>query len=199
MARKRGLKGRKAQSTVTGNLFHNLETVNRKVTSLKKSGQFGSYASKDIVRLMSQNDIIRVSRKSGKITVRKPNLLKPAQVRLINKRFESFIKSSTSTPSGIKAVQNKINSKVRETLGNYIDRDLTDEELEDFFELTHNESFRYLADKIGDSTTFVVLDYTKQNNLNYNDFESMLKQYIEFSNNSDAARIAQNLYKSIRG
>ena len=196
MVRKRGLKGRKKQSSVTANLFRNLEIVNRKVTSLKKSGQFGSYASKDIVRLMSQN-YIRVSRKSGKITVRKPNLIKSSQIRLINKRFESFIKNSTSTPAGIKEVQNKINSKARERLGNYLDRDLTDEELEDFYRLTHDEDFRYLADKIGDSEMYVIIDYVRQNNLNYDDFDYSLRQYIDFSNNSDAARIAQRLYNSI--
>lgn len=194
MARKQGLKGRRAISTPSSTLFRNLESVNKRVTSLRKAGLYGHYASKDIIRLIASEDSLIVDKKTGKIKIKKPKLLKPAQVKLISKRFQTFIRQPTSTVGGIKEVQNKINEKVKDKLSQYTDQEITDEDLEDFFDLTQNEDFRYLADKIGDSELYVILDYSEKNNLSYDDFERNLRNYIQFTNNSDSRVKAKRLY-----
>lgn len=206
MPRKRGISGRKAKTYVTSQIERDLAKVNRRVKSLKKSGRYGTYASKGLNRFVQSNPHVYVHKKTKQIRVKQLDILKPADTRLIKKNLEEFLRDPTSTNQGIETVQGKINAGVRKRLGQITVKEFTDQDLEDFYDLTHNDDFRYIADKIGDSETYVLLDYSREQNLEYDEFLALLGNYmvipeaghpggLKETGNSDADKAAKRLYK----
>lgn len=204
MPRKRGISGRKPQFNPKSNLNIKLSKVNKRIGRLKVSGQYGRYASKRLNKFVSSNPNLRY-RKGGGISLDFSNLNLASEIRLINKQFQEFLNDPTSTPEGIKTTQDKINEGVRKRLGQITTKEFTDQDLEDFFNLTHNDDFRYFADKIGDSEMYILIDYAKDNRLEYDDFAALLGNYFVFpeaghpgglkeTGNSDADRAAKRLY-----
>ena len=206
MPRKRGISGRKAKPSIKSNIYKNLEQVNKRVSGLKKTGRYGTYASKGLNRFVQSNPHVYVSRKTRQIRVKNLDILDPANIRLINKNLQEFLNDPTSTNAGIETVQGKINEGVRKRFSQYTNKEFTDQDLEDFYDLTHNEDFRYFADKIGDSEMYVILlDYAKDQRLEYDEFAALLGNYFVFpeaghpgglktTGNSDADKHAKRLY-----
>lgn len=205
MPRKRGISGRKAKTNPKAGISIKLSKVNKRVSSLRKSGRYGTYASKRLNKFVTSNPNLRY-KKNGQITLDFKNLKFASEYRQMTKQFQEFLNDPTSTNAGIKSIQEKINEGVRKRFSQYTTKEFTEEDLEDFYELTHNEDFRYFADKIGDSEMYVILvDYVKDSRLEYDEFAALLGNYFVFpeaghpgglkeTGNSDADKHAKRLY-----
>ena len=104
MARKRSTVGRKAKPSLISQTYYNLEKANKRIKGLQKHGDLGTYASKDLMRLVSQNKNVKFN-KSKKLTISKSKSMSFGELRLINKRLKEFNKAKTGTHAGIEDVK----------------------------------------------------------------------------------------------
>ena len=73
------------------------------------------------------------------------------------------------------------------------DEDISEQDVEDFYTLVEDNDFRYLADKIGDSDIYILVNEAKSRDLDESGFVNMLEQYMTV-NTKEARDAASNLY-----
>lgn len=192
MARKR-ISGRSRVPTPADKLLRSIEMVNKKLNRLESAGLYNKYASKKLLRTVRNEPSVKYNRgKRAKVTVNVKQL-NPSQIRYYQKVFESFLESKTSSPIGIKEKELKTRDKLKQSLSEITDEDITEQDVEDFYTLVEDNDFRYLADKIGDSDIYILVDEAKSRELDEEGFTKMLEQYMTV-NTKEARDAASNLY-----
>ena len=193
MARKR-ISGRSRVPTPANKLSRSIEKTNRKLNRLEAAGLYGKYASKKLLRTIHNESIIKYNRdKASKVTLNVKEL-NPSQIRYYQKVFTSFLESKTSSPIGIKDKELQTRGKLKQSLSEITDEDITEQDVEDFYTLVEDNDFRYLADKIGDSNIYILANEAKSRDLDEGGFTKMLEQYMTV-NTKEACDAASNLYK----
>ena len=193
MPRKKSPRGRARVPTPADKLLRSIEKTNRKLNRLDSAGLYGKYATKKLLRTIRNESPIKYNRgKRVKVTVNLKKL-NPSQIRYYQKVFNSFLESKTSSPIGIKDVESKTRDKLKQSLSEITDEDITEQDVEDFYTLVEDNDFRYLADKIGDSDIYILVNESKSRDLNEEGFTKMLEQYMTV-NTKEARDAASNLY-----
>ena len=189
MPRKRSSSGRSRAGS-------QLVAVNRQFRELQRAGELGRYASKKVLRLAREEPKLFKVKRSGRFRflIRNQAKLSPIEKRAVFKRFQEFLSSKLGTPENIKRTRAETRRKVKTRLQGLLDKELTDKDIDEFYELTHDEDFRYLADKIGDSDVYVLLSEIRESGGDEEDLLEKLRQFMIFSNSSDAADRAKKLY-----
>ena len=194
MARKRSVSGRARPKTLENKLRITVEKVNRKLNKLDQGKVYGRYASKQILRLASTDKNILYSRKRRNKLFISTKGLTQSELRLYQKQMESFLKSKTSTVSGVKQARANVIEKVKKSLSGMTDLELTDDDVEDFFNLTSKDNdFKYLADRMDPSKLYILMQHTKEADENGENFISMLENYMTV-NNQNVRKKATRLY-----
>lgn len=197
MARKR-IKGRSRVPTPESKLLRSIEMTNRKLNRLDSAGLYGSYASKKLLRTIQKEPRVKYNRgKRAKVTVNVKKL-NASQIRYYQKVFTSFLESKTSSAFGIKDAESRTRAKLKESLSEIRDEDLTEQDVEDFYTLVEDNDFRYFADKIGDSDIYILVNEAKSRDLKKRPFYEMLKQYMTV-NTKEARDSARRLYEKYVG
>lgn len=199
MPRKR-ISGRARSATREAKFLLTLDKVNRKLRQLDVNQVYGTYSTKKMLKQIQREDKIEYKRSRSKEKIKvKVDKLTSSQLRYYQKVFESFLRSKTSSPIGVEEVRTKTRETLKDTLGQITDKDISDQDVDKFYDLVADEDFRYLADKIGDSEVYILVDYSRENDLTENDFINLLEQYMTV-NNEDARNVASDLYnKYVRG
>ena len=193
MARKR-ISGRSRVLTPANKLLRSIEMTNRKLNRLEAAAMYNKYASKKLLRTIRNESPIKYNKdKSAKVTVNVKQLT-PSQIRYYQKVFTSFLESKTSTTIGIKDKETKTRAKLKQSLSEITDEDISEQDVEDFYTLVEDNDFRYLADKIGDSDIYILVNEAKSRDLDEGGFTKMLEQYMTV-NTKEARDAASNLYK----
>lgn len=194
MARKRSVSGRARPKTLENKLRITVEKVNRKLNKLDQGKVYGRYASKRILRLANTDKNILYSRKRRNKLFISTKGLTQSELRLYQKQMESFLKSKTSTVSGVKQARANVIEKVRKSLSGMTDLELTDDDVEDFFNLTSKDNdFKYLADRMDPSKLYILLQHIKESDGNAEDLITMLESYMTV-NNQNVRKKATRLY-----
>lgn len=198
MARKR-IKGRSRVPTPESKLLRSIEMVNKKLNRLDSAGEYGKYASKKLLRMIRNESPIKYNRgKRVKVTVNVKKL-NPSQIRYYQKVFTSFLESKTSSPIGIKDTESKTREKLKQSLSEITNEDITEQDVLNFYTLVGDEDFRYLADKTGDSEVYILVMEATSRNVDEKDFIRMLEQYMTL-NTKEARDAASSLYnKFVKG
>lgn len=197
MPRKRSTVGRKARPTLTSQTYYSLEKANKRIKQLQKTGDFGTYASKDIIRLANQNKHIKITKgRTKRLAMVKPGDISFAEMRLINKRLKEFNTAKTGTPSGIKEVKESTRQKMKETLSGLTDRDITDSDVEFLYELFTDKSSSNLFEYISPSELVIILSYAKEHHQSFESFWQALQNYTEITNQSDLREQALKIYNN---
>lgn len=192
MARKR-IKGRARVPTPADKLLRSIEMTNRKLNRLESAGVYNKYASKKLLRTIRNESPIKYNKgKRVKVTVNVKKL-NPSQIRYYQKVFNTFLESKTSTSIGIKDKESKAREKLKQSLSEITDEDISEQDVEDFYTLVEDNDFRYLADKIGDSDIYILVNEAKSRDLDESGFVNMLEQYMTV-NTKEARDAASNLY-----
>lgn len=192
MARKR-IKGRSRVPTPADKLLRSIEMTNRKLNRLESAGVYNKYASKKLLRTIRNESPIKYNKgKRAKVTVNVKKL-NPSQIRYYQKVFNTFLESKTSTSIGIKDKESKAREKLKQSLSEITDEDISERDVEDFYTLVEDNDFRYLADKIGDSDIYILVNEAKSRDLDEEGFTKMLEQYMTV-NTKEARDAASNLY-----
>ena len=190
MARKKSVGGR---SRTTNTLYYNLERTNRKLRKLQRANLAGKYASKTLIQSLRGTAGVKIGRRKAKNIIAVNRQLSHNQKLYINKRLKQFVESETSTPTGIKRKRAETKENVLKGLSKLVDRELDDEDLDDFYDLVESDEFSYFADKIGSSEAYTLLDDAKQNSFGEKEFRSQLKTKMTL-NSKEARDKATRLY-----
>ena len=199
MPRKKRSSGRARAATKENKLLLTLDKVNRKLHQLDVNQVYGKYSAKKMLSLVSRESQISYKRdRRAKITVNVKNL-NASQIRYYQKVFDSFLKSKTSSPIGIKEVRSKTEQKLKQSLGELLDKDITEEDIDDFYTLVQDEDFRYIADKIGDSLEYILVEQIRTADGTEEDFINLLSKFITV-NTEELREKAKRLYnKYVKG
>ena len=193
MARKRSVSGRARPKTLENKLRITVEKVNRRLNKLDQGKVYGRYASKQILRLAGQKNILYSRKRRNKLIISTKGLTQ-SELRLYQKQMESFLKSKTSTVSGVKQARANVIEKVKKSLSGMTDLELTDDDVEDFFNLTSKDNdFKYLADRMDPSKLYILMQHTKEADGTGENFISMLENYMTV-NNQNVRNKATRLY-----
>ena len=200
MPRKKSPSGRIKSSSPANRLLTSLDRLNRKLMILERNRMLNTYSSKKLINRIGRDNAITYDRKSKtakiKVNVYKLNT---SQLRYYQKVFDSFLKSKTSTPIGITETRAKAKESMRESLGEIVDREATEEDVDDFYNIVMDEDYNMLADMIDPSEMYALVSAAKDNNMTEDKFMTMVKNHIT-TNNEDTRNAAKRIYnKFIRG
>lgn len=190
MARKKSVGGR---SRTTKTLYYNLERTNRKLRNLQRANLAGKYASKTLIQSLRGTAGVKIGKRKAKNIIAVTRQLSHNERLYVNKRLKQFVESETSTPSGIKRKRAETKENVLKGLSKLVDRELDEEDLDDFYDLVESEEFSYFADKIGSSEAYTLLDDAKQNTFGEKEFKSQLRTKMTL-NSKEARDKATRLY-----
>lgn len=193
MPRKK-ITGRSRPITPQSKFLLQLEKVNAKLNSLERSKNLYSYSSKTLINTIKRdNNIKYLSKKKVKLNVNIEKL-NSAQLRYYSKQFDKFLKSKTSTQLGIMEVRKKSEASLKETLGQLVDKDITTQDLDDFYYLMGDRDVQTITEFIDPSELYVLIDIAKEKNYSKNDFVSLLNKYMT-SNNEETRLAANRIYE----
>jgi len=199
MPRKQTSKGRARQVTPQSKLLLEIEKANRKLRALERGGEYGKFASKKLLRLVVNDKSFSYKRgRRNKIQLVRNKQLKTPEVRIYFKKFGEFLKSATSSIFGIKRARSKAEKKLKRTLGGLLDRKVTTEDIDEFYDLLEDEDFKYIADKIGDSDAYVLVEKAKQKGLSKEEFTQQFEQFMS-TNNAEFQIKARRLFNKFKG
>lgn len=191
MPRKKSVGGRKRTVQTTSYL---LERANRKLINLERANLGGTYASKQLIQSLQGNKAVKIGSRKARNRIKVIRSLSATQKRFVNKKLSQFVKAETSTPTGVNRKRAEIRENVLQGLSKLVDRQLTKEDLDDFYDLVENEDFQGLADMIGDSEMYVLVDEAKQKNIKTpNDFAKLLNKHMT-SNTKEVRDKATRLF-----
>lgn len=200
MPRKKSPSGRIKSYSPANRLLTSLDRLNRKLMILERNRIFNTYSSKKLINRIGRDNAITYDRKSKtakiKVNVYKLNT---SQLRYYQKVFDSFLKSKTSTPIGITETRAKAKESMRKSLGEIIDREATEEDIDVFYNIVMDEDYNMLADMIDPSEMYALVSAAKDNNMMEDKFMTMVKNHTT-TNNEDTRNAAKKIYnKFVRG
>lgn len=198
MARKRSVSGRMMIQTPANKLTLQLGKVNKQLNRLQKAGLYGQYESKKLIRLANESKALTYKKGAkNKIRIKSLKGISPYEMKQIQQTITRFGTTKLSTISGIKEVKAETMSKIKSRLGGITDKVMTDQDVEEFIALTNNKDFSYIADKIGDSETYSILQEVVDNRYSQKDFIRLLSTFMD-TNNQDLRNSAKKIYNKVK-
>lgn len=197
MARKRSASGRARPKTLENQLYITSNKVNKRLNRLDKAGVYGRYSSRKLLQFVNSEKNILYSRKGrNKIKIRNIGKLTSSEKRLYQKQMERFLKSPTSSVQGVQRVKDESLRKAKSTLSSETGVKLTDDDIEDFYNLINNDDdYKYLADQIPPSDVYILMQHVKQADGTPDDFISLLENYITVNNKNVRDRATRLITK----
>lgn len=208
MPRKKSASGRARGTSPENALLLKIEKANARFRSLEKGGNFNTYASKELVRFAQANPYLSVktskTRSNGgksrrgrqpqrrhTLVITKGNI-PVAQQRLINKKLNEALNSKVFSNIGIERVRKVTRRKVKETLELESGKKLTDKDVDLFYEIIKYKYYD-IIEKIGPSEFYQLVQESKKQNYNVEQWVELLKNYVEI-NNDVMRKQAEYLY-----
>lgn len=200
MPRRKSVSGRARVQTNEQALRLKVKKINARFRSLEKSGNYNTYASKELVRFAQANPyiVLKTSKKKrkGKRQKRHTIYIKSnipvAQQRLINKKFNEALSSKVFSNIGIARVRKETRRKVKETLELESGEELTEKDVDLFYDIA---KYKYddIIEKIGPSEFYQLVQVASKQNYNVDQWVDLLNNYVEI-NNDVMRKQAEYLY-----
>ena len=183
MPRKKSAGGRKRTTPSTSYL---LERANKKLIRLERANLGSSYASKQLLQSLQSSKAVKIGSRKSRNRIKVLRSLSITEKRFIDKKIEKFLEDEKH--------RNEVRANVLKGLSKLVDRELTKQDLDDFYDLVENEDFQGLADMIGDSEMYVLVDEAKQKNItDSKDFIKLLNKRMT-SNTKEVRDKATRLF-----
>lgn len=159
-------------------------------TSMRKSYKSGTWSSKKLKkRLITETT---KAWKEGRIKINENMTI--TQLRAVQKATRQFMKSVTSTVSGIERVKKETISSLKGTLS-IDEEEITEEEAETLYDMLSDEDFSTLVNKIGSSTAWALIEDAKEANDTENQFITRLSRYAFKINDETMKNKALKIYE----
>lgn len=169
-----------------------INRVNQKLKRLYKANLQNKYAAKRLNKLLKVQGDFKIV--NGRIKGQ-PAKLNINQIRYYQKVFKSFIESPVSSPIGIRQTRERSRKALKETLNDIIDdRNITDEDVDDFYDFVESDEFDYFAEKMSPSELYVLINEAQSKNWTKEYFINTICNYANL-NSDEARKKAQRLYE----
>lgn len=167
-----------------------IKQANARITKLRQSGyDSGTWSSKKLNTRLQTSKIGAWHRGKIKINENMTN----TQLLAVQKATKQFLVSKTSTPKGINKVKKKTLESLSISLSDEDREKLTSEDAEFYYEMLGNNDFDYFNDKLGASTTWILIDEAIEKNDTEEKWLERLGNYITL-NDEDVRNKAIRLY-----
>ena len=178
MPRKRII-GRARVITKENALDITIDRVNRKLKRLYRAGLDNKYAASKLKSALKVQGDFRIEKGRLKGS---PRNLTISQVRYYKKVFSSFINSPVSSPIGIERSRVKSKESLKQSLGELSDsREISDQDVDDFYSLFKDEDYTYFSDKIGVSAMYALSNEAQARNYSEDKFIDVLGTMVTLS------------------
>lgn len=159
--------------------------VNQRLKSLSYHHKSGTWASKTLINNLGREKLKAITTE-GKVNIKKT--MTTTQLNNINRGLQKFLRSKTSTHSGINKVKTSQLAGMKRTL------DVTDEQASFLYEMLGDYSVRYLVDKIGASVVWDTINNAIAENDSEDEFLERLRTFKDLSNDEQLSSIASVIY-----
>ena len=129
----------------------------------------------------------------GQIRITKD--MSQAQLNLVRRSVKEFLKSKTSTLTGIRQARANMISGLKKSLSSTQDVELSDREIEALYRLVEDKDTRGTVEKIGASDTWKLLIDARVKKTNQTDFLTKVKEYYNYTNDQDVKDDLKDFYK----
>ena len=129
----------------------------------------------------------------GQIRITKD--MSQAQLNLVRRSVKEFLKSKTSTLTGIRQARANMISGLQKSLSSTQDVELSDREIEALYRLVEDKDTRGTVEKIGASDTWKLLIDAREKKMNQRDFLAKVKEYYNYTNDKDIKDDLKDFYK----
>ena len=168
--------------------------ANARLDSLQRRFGKGTWASKTLMNKLDQKTLKLWDKKAGKIKMNKN--MTSTQLTALNKATSNFLRSKTSSRSGIEDIRRKQIEKIKQRKKLEEDIDLSYEEAESLYEMFGNDDFQTLAEKIPSSALQACIEDAIEENDSEDDFIKRLELYSGVSmNDLDLREAAKRIYE----
>lgn len=171
-----------------------LNTVNKRLQTLAKSGYSGTWASRKLLNRLQGGkvgDVIDVTKRGGQITgIKSANKLTKTEMIAIQKASSQFLVSKTSTKKGIEETRQATIESLQTTLSTD-KKKLTNEEAEALYDMLGDNDFEDFVQKVGASTMWNLIEDAREANDSEKSFLARLERMaitLEDVNLRDKAR-----------
>ena len=130
----------------------------------------------------------------GQIRITKD--MSQAQLNLVRRSVKEFLKSKTSTLTGIRETKNNIMDGLQRSLSSTQDVNISDKEIQALFKLVEDKDTRGTVEKIGASTLWKLMIDSKEKKDNKLDFLARVKEYYNYTNDLDVKDDLKNFYNT---
>lgn len=200
MPRKKSVSGRSRGVDAVNRIMIQAERINKQFRRLEKAGNYGSYKSKELMEFASRNRYVSIKKAIGskrhRLIVKKVRM-SIANQRLISKKFDEVLKSKAFYNKGIEEIRRETRKKVTKTLSEEMGRDLTEEEVDTFYEIAKYKETEIL-NKINPSEFYQLVMEAKEKNYGVDEWINLLNNYVEI-NNEYIRKSAEKLYNKYVG
>ena len=176
-----------------------VEKTNKRLSRLKKSGEYGSYASKKMFdRLDTKNMNVLQKQRTGQKQVIRVKLNKNmtnTELRAVEKATGQFLKSKTSTARGIRITKNKTIKSIQDTLSLEQGRKVNGDDAEYYYDMLANKDFDWFNEKIGASSMWALIEDAIENNDSEADWVKRIENHAMTMNDMDARARAIRLFE----
>lgn len=199
MPRKKSVSGRAKRSTEESKLLLQAQKITKRFRSLEKGRNFGVYTGKTLLEFASRNPFVEIKKsrrsKRHRLFLRKIKEASEGNLAKIAKTFTSALSSKTFTNKGIKEVREETRKKVTKTLEGIAGKDLTDRDVDLFYEIIKYKSNEILQ-KIKPSDFYALVLECRENNYGPEKWVSMLSDYVTINNDvmREAAKYLYNKF-----
>lgn len=169
-----------------------IHKANQRITRIESRYGEGAWAIRELYGKLDA-PVAKAITPFGQIRITKD--MSQAQLNLVRRSVKDFLKSKTSTLTGIRQTRNNIMSGLKQSLSATEDIKLTDKEIEALFKLVEDKDTRGTVEKIGASTMWKLLIDAREKKANKTDFLVKVKQYYNYSNDQDVKSDLSDFYK----
>ena len=195
MPRKKAPSGRSRGVNAVNRIMIQTERINKQLRRLEKSGNFGSYKSKELMEFISRNKNVSLKKSRGskrhRVVIRKIRM-SIADQRLISKKFDEVLKSKSFYDKGIEEIRRETRKKVTKTLSEEMGRELSKDEVDLFYEIAKYKE-QEILNKINPSEFYQLVMEAKENNYDVEGWINLLSNYVDI-NNEYMRKSAEKLY-----
>ena len=200
MPRKKSVSGRSRGVDAVNRIMIQAERINKQIRRLEKAGNYGSYKSKELMEFASRNRYVSIKKARGskrhRLIVNKVRM-SIANQRLISKKFDEVLKSKAFYNKGIEEIRRETRKKVTKTLSEEMGRELSEEEVDTFYEIAKYKETEIL-NKINPSEFYQLVMEAKEKNYGVDEWINLLNNYVEI-NNEYIRKSAEKLYNKYVG
>ena len=197
MPRKRSVAGRSKRVTEESKLRLQAEKITRRFRSLEKGGKFGIYTGKSLLEFASRTPLVNIKKARGsrrhRLILGKLKHATEGELAKIAKVFTHALKAKTFSNIGIEKVRSETRNKIKDTLSGIVDRQLSDKDVDIFFEVIKHQSDAILS-KIKPSDFMAMVFEAQDKNYGVDNWVGMLEQVITIGNNDYLRKSAEYLY-----